>query len=138
MARFRSDQFRIQFSIEGVALDHTSWDTFDGGDIEPQSQNFNPGGMAPAVAMGGLRKRAPITITRNWDSTLRSAYLAIDRAGGVSSCKVVVTDLNKDRSGAGTITYTGVVGKVTPPKRESTSSAPAMLSVEIDCNEDLG
>ena len=138
MPRFRSDQFRIQLNVNSVPTDSVSWDTFEGGDIEPEMQNFNPGGMAPAVSMGGLRKRAPVVLTRQWDSTLRGMYLALDSAAGIRDATVTVSTLRNDKSREGNpIVYTGVLGKVTPPKRESTTSTPAMLTVEIDCNEDI-
>jgi hypothetical protein len=136
--RFRSDQSRIQLSVSGVTIDTVSWDTFEGGDIEPEMQNYNPGGMAPAVSMGGLRKRSPITLTRNWDSTLRGSYLALDGAAGIAPTTVTISTLLADGTREGNPrVYTGVLGKVTPPRFESTSSAAAMLSVEIDCNEDM-
>jgi hypothetical protein len=136
--RFRSDMASIQLSVSGVTVDNVAWDTFEGGDIEPEMQNFNPGGMAPAVSMGGLRKRSMITLTRNWDSTLRGAYLGLDGAAGIAPATVTISTLQADGTREGNPrVYTGVLGKVTPPKFESTSSAPAMLSVEIDCNEDM-
>lgn len=139
MARFRSDQARIQLSVQGVQIDSASWDTFDGGDIAPDSQVHYPGGMQDGVSLGGLRKREPITLTRNWDSKLIGSFIALDGAAGSTPCKVSVTTLDNTKSPVGKpLVWTGTLDKVASPKRDSTDPKPAMLTVTITPNVAMG
>jgi len=138
MPRYRGDQFKAQLTLTGPnapTLDNQSWDTFDGGDVDPTMEEFIPGGMGEQVAMGGMRKRQPITLTRAWDTSMISNYLALDAASGVAPFQLIVSTLAADKiTVTGTTTYTGVVGKVTPPKRAHDDSKAAMLSVALSCN----
>ncbi|MGH2874998.1 MAG: hypothetical protein ACRDNS_02155 [Trebonia sp.] len=138
--RFRSDQARIQFSVQGVSgLDSVSWQTFDGGEITPESQVSYPGGMEDGVSLGGLRKRGPITIARTWDSTLIAAFIALDNAAGRAPCRVSVTTLDAQKHPTGSpLVWTGTLDKVAPPKRDSTDSKDAMLSITISTNVAMG
>lgn len=135
MPRYRGDQFRAQLNVQGVNLDLQSWDTFDGGDIDPQMEEFLPGGMGDQVAMGGVRKRLPITMERAWDTTLIGAFLALDAASGVAPFTCAVSTLAADKTTViGKTTYTGILGKVKMPARKNDDSKAGMLTVTLSCN----
>jgi hypothetical protein len=135
MPRYRVDQFKAQLNVSGVSLDLQSWDTFDGGDVDPQMEEFIPGGMGDQVAMGGFQKRQPITLTRAWDTTLIGAYIQLDAASGVAPFTLALSTLATDKTTvAAKTTYTGVLGKVTQPARKNDDSKAGMLTVVLSCN----
>jgi hypothetical protein len=133
--RYRGDQFRAQLNVQGLTQSPQSWDSFDGGDVDPTMEEFLPGGMGEQVALGGIRKRQPITLTRAWDTELIGNFIGLDAAAGVAPFTLAVTTLGPDKTTVtGKTTYTGVVGKVTPPKRTNDDSKTAMLTVVLSCN----
>lgn len=128
---------RITLAVDGIALDSVSWDVMDGGDIAPTMEKYNPGGMAPEVALGGLRKRTDITLHRVWSDFLIASYIALDNASGIAGARVAYTPMRADRrTPAGSpVVYTGVLGQVMRPNYDSKSAAPAMLQVTVSVNE---
>lgn len=137
MALYRSDMGHISVSVAGVTIDNVSWDSMEGGDITVDSQNYNPGGMVPAVSLGGKRSRSTLTIERVYSDTLVGAYIALDNAAGIAAVTASFQTLAADHKTpvGNPITYTGTLGTVTRPKYDSTSSSPQMLQIVVDCNE---
>lgn len=137
MAIYRSDQHSITVSVTGAATDSVSWDYAEGGDLQPEMQTYNPGGMAPAIAVGGLRKRGDLTVRRAWSDTMIGLYKALDDAAGIAPVTVAITPIKADRktSASKPITYTGILGKVTRPNAEAASSSVVYLEVTVSCNE---
>lgn len=137
MPLYRSDQGHISVQVAGVSIDSASWDSFEGGDLTVESQNYNPGGMQPAVSMGGRRSRSAATVKRVWSDALIAAYVALDNAAGIAAVTCSYQALASDRkTPIGTpITYTGTLGNVTRPNYDSMSSTPAQLQLTIDLNE---
>lgn len=139
MPFYRSDQGRIHLAVDGVPFtDNKSWDKFEGGDLTPDSPGpYNPGGMAPSLAVGGIRKRSNITVQRAWTESLMGVFMNLDDAAGSASFTCSYTPLQVDRkTSAGlTITYTGILLTVTRPNYDSTSSAVVLLQCELECDE---
>ena len=136
---FRTDQAHIHVAVAGVTIDSVSWDKFEGGNLTVESQMYNPGGMVPAVAMGGKRSRSPATISRVWSDALYAAYVALDNAAGIAAvtCSYQLLAADRQTPVGTTITYTGILGNVTRPGYDSMTSTPAMLAITVDLNEIL-
>ena len=133
---YRKQQFFIQVSVPGVTIDSQSWDKASGGGIAPTMVKYAMGGMAPNVAIGGRRERADITVDRAWDDTLISAALALDKASGNTPCTVAITPLKARGKTAGKpLIRTGILGPVTWPEADSSSSDAAMLQISVSLNE---
>lgn len=138
MAIYASNQWRITLNVANVTLDTVSWDKASGGEITADNQTYNPGGMAPQVVAGGLRKRGPITVERVWSDSLIKKFVALDGAAGIQKATVSLTPLHADRSVVTTpITYTGVVESVTRPQSDSSSSTLETMTVVITLNESI-
>lgn len=137
MPSYRSDMGFISFQVAGVQLDSVSWDAFDGGDLVVSSENYNPGGMAPAIALGGKRSRSDITIKRIWSDALIASYIALDNAGGKAAFTASYQTLAADHvtKVGSPIVYSGIIGNVSRPAYDSTSSSPVFLTVVCSCNE---
>jgi hypothetical protein len=133
---FRTDQAVIHVTVSGVTIDDLSWDVLDGGDNTAQSVNYNPGGMAPSVAMGGIPKRSPVKVSRVWSDTLISAYKALDNGTGHLAVTVSYTNLDANGNGVvgSTITYTGILDAVARPGYDSGTASEAKLELTVDCN----
>lgn len=137
MPVYTSRQAKISLSIPGVSLDSKSWDKFSGGGHEAETGQYNPGGMAPAVAHAGVSKRNQITLERGDDDTLIGLRAALDAAVN-QPCSVGVTPLKSQSVAAGKqTTYTGIVRSVSPPDNDSTSSSVRMIQVVIEADEPI-
>lgn len=136
MALYRSDQARIGFQVPGVNLDIVSWDTFEGGENQANNLNYMPGGMQPAVDLGGVPQRSDITITREWSDTLAGIYKPLDNLTGKGTCTVSyqTLDANGNPVPGALFTYTGVIKSVSRPNYDSASSVNGKLQVVISCN----
>jgi hypothetical protein len=145
MANYRSDQFSIGLTIEGLPegrqTDNVAWDSLEGGDNTVEGQTYLPGGMKPLISMGGIPKRSPLTLKRIWSDTLIGIYKAMDWGAGQLACKVTVTTLNTKREavpGAAVFTYTGTLGTVTRPNYSSETPEKAWLQIQVDPDGEIG
>lgn len=119
-----------------MSIDTTSWDSVTGGDLTVEQQNFNPGGQQPAIALGGKRSRSDMTVKRIWSDDLIAAYIALDNVAGSAPVTISVQTLGAGKQPIGSpLVYTGVLGNVTPPPRDSTSSSPVYLEMTVGMNE---
>jgi hypothetical protein len=135
---YRSDMFNLQVQVSGVVLDTISWDSCDGGEISVESQNVNLGGMAPAIALGGKRSRSDMTVKRIWNDTLIGAYIALDAAAGSAPVTISVQTLSAAKQPVGApLVYTGILGPVTRPAFEATTSSPIYLQMVVSLNETI-
>jgi hypothetical protein len=136
---YRSDQSRIQVQVAGVQMDSVSWDVMDGGDITAESVNYLPGGMAPAVELGGIPKRGDLTVARIWSDAMIAVYKALDDVSGRAACTVtyVVLDANGNTVPNATFTYTGVLKSVNRPNYDSSTSSEAKIQLVIGCNRSI-
>ncbi len=134
----RSDQTIVHVSIPGVPLDNESWDVMDGGDNDVQALKVYPGGSKPGVSLGGIPKRAPVTVERLWSDTMIGLFKQIDSVAGSASMTVTYANRNADGSVGSIIdTYTGTVGTVSRPKYKSGTSEEVFLKVMLDCDDPL-
>lgn len=135
---YRTDNARIQVSVTGIVLDSVSWDMMDGGEIVAETTNYNPGGMEPAVELGGLSKRSDMTVERIWSDALIAVYKQLDNACGETAGSIGYTVLAKGVTVPGSaVTYTGVLKGVARPGYNSSSSAEAKLVLTFGLNRNL-
>src|SRR5581483_9533276 len=131
MPVYRSDQGSIVLNVQGASTDSTSWDYMEGGDMDPEVQQYNAGNMAPQIAVGGLRKRSAITLRRAWSDSTFPMYKSLDDASGDAPATVTYTPVKKTNGKVANvgkpITYTGILGKVTRPNFEAASSSIVYL-----------
>ena len=135
MPIYRSDMGSIIVSVNGNNVpDSQSWDYAEGGDLQPEMQTYNPGAMQDAVAAGGLRKRADMTVRRVWGNVMASAFKTLDDASGNGTMQITFVPKNPDGTSGSKITYTGMVGKVTRPNYDAATSTLVYLEVAMSCN----
>lgn len=131
----RSDMGRIQVQVAGVPLDTVSWDMADGGNIVAETSNYAPGGMEPAIELGGHAKRSDMTVERIWSDVLLGVFKALDNVCGEATASIGYTALNRGVAlPNSTITYTGVLKAVDRPGYNSASSAEAKLVLTFGLN----
>jgi len=135
---YRTDNGRVQVQVQGIVLDSISWDMMDGGDIVAETTNYNPGGMEPAIELGGQAKRSDMTVERIWSDALIAVFKQLDNACGETPITIGYTVLSKGvavpNSG---ITYTGVLKSVARPGYNSSSSAEAKLVLTAGLNRNI-
>jgi hypothetical protein len=138
---YTKNQWRIQVTLPNgeLVLDTTSWDKATGGDIVAANDKYNPGGMGPQIAVGGLRTRDDMTVERAWSDALIQVFVPLDNLAGSARIHVGLTPLKADRKTANgnTITYPGVLQKVTRPDVDSGDSKVDTLKIVISCDEQL-
>lgn len=134
---YTSANSQIVVSVSGVKIDNQTWDKFSGAGHTMDTSTYNAGNMAPAIAIGGVSKRASATIERAWDDTLISTYLNLDGAVG-SPVSIKINPLkNRSTFGPASRSFTGLLKEVNPPESDSTSSTIQMLSIVVELNETI-
>lgn len=137
MAIYTANQWKISVSVTGVTIDNKTWDSFEDGNHTMDTQNYNPGGMAGAVATAGVSKRDQGTVARAWDDTLIGAWVNLEGALG-NPVTLQLTPLKTSSTTAGSsVTYTGILRQVTRPNYDSTSSTINKLSMVVELNEQI-
>jgi hypothetical protein len=127
---------RIQVTVDNTPIQGSIFASVEGGQAEAATEFIRPGNMAPGVVVGGIVTPGDITATCYYNDTSATWVASLYAAAGVSNVSVTVTPLDGDRNPQpGSLTWTGVLKTTTVPKRDSTSSTPAMLSLVIAPNE---
>lgn len=99
------------------------WDTLGGGESDSEETKYRPGGMQPAVSLGGSRTIGNLTLARlltreDWDFM----HEAMNNTG-VWRVTVSRQPLDADGNPFGRpLTYRGVLKTVTPGDTDSNSS----------------
>lgn len=126
----REDQYRASVKIDDT--DYGTWDRVSGGEKDSEEAKFHPGGMAPAVSLGGIATVGNVTVGRLFDATAQGWIHTLMDKVGVG--KVTVTkqplDVNKNPYGK-PLVYTGMLKQVTPPDHDSESSDASILEIEV-------
>lgn len=129
---FRSDQFYLTLTVEGLALPTDSWDVFSGGEKKTAGLKIFTGGMTDQEELGGTPEREPIKLSRKWSDVLVKAYKALDNATGYTPCEVSVWALDNTKKRVGEPdTYNGMLGEVKRPDQKAGPSEVAELSVTV-------
>lgn len=134
---YRSDQTRIQVQCGTLNMDNVSWDSMTGGDIAADSINYLPGGMQPAVELGGIPKRSDIVVTRIWSDTLIALFNDLDSGAGNMPSKIKYSTLDGTKKAVTTITYGGVLKAVARPDYDAATASEGKLTLTFGCDSAL-
>lgn len=110
-----------------------------GGQAEADVLKVFPGGMRPQIAIGGSVQRENITVRILFDDYARSLFSWLDDRTGCGEFVVGYQPLDCQGNQRGTsITYRGVLQRVTRPDYDSASNDAAVLELEGAMNAQLG
>jgi len=127
----RLDQYSI--TVKLGTQDLGVWDKMSGGAVDSEETKYKPGGMAPAVALGGSVTVSNVTVERMFDN-VRDLPLVPDIKNAVGKGAVTISrqTLDVDGNPYGTpIVWTGTLKQLTWPDPDSESSAAALIQLEI-------
>ena len=135
---YREDTALIQVTVAGV-FSGAQFAVIDGGHSESATELIRPGNMEPAIVVGGVVTPADVTcevafgdITAGW---VKGLYAVVGKAE--VTAHVVPKDGDGNNNEAAAITWKGILKTVTVPKRDSSTSAKAMLTIVFAPNEGL-
>jgi|SRR5215469_2104147 hypothetical protein len=133
----RQDTHKIVVSIEnrktGKMQNYGVWDKWTGGEVDSDSTNYYPGGMADPVSLGGRRTTANVVVSRLY--RLERDHLHLQEwinAAGKSQAHISRQPLDINGNVFGKpIVYNAILKKVTPPPLDSEQSGAAIVELEF-------
>ena len=127
----RKDQHRVTVTVDGRSLG--VWDVLTGGETDTDELTYKPGGMAPAISLGGIVTVGQLIVSRIYQ--LERDHLQVHwLLGRVGKGNVVINKavLDEDRNAFGQPLVTrGKLKRVTPPEVDSNSTDAATIEIEI-------
>jgi hypothetical protein len=130
-----SAEAHIHAQVEGV--NHLpkikSWSSFEGGDMQASTTQIFPGGLEPAVAAPGPKKRTNVTVRRPYHSALhphlRHLEHQINKAMHAS-----FTPIDADGNAVGDpIVRHGILKEVTVPNFDAKGVDHVELALVMEC-----
>ena len=127
-----SNLYVTYLTVNGTAIPD-SWDKKTGGASGAQETKYRPGGSPTQVSLGGPVNVDNVTLERLFVRERDLPLLAfLTPLVGRATVTVTQQTLDQDYLPFGApITYTGRLGKVTPPDQDANSQAASMLSIEV-------
>jgi hypothetical protein len=127
----RKDQHRVTVVVDGRNIG--VWDVLTGGETDTDELTYKPGGMAPALSLGGVVTVGQVVISRLY--TLQRDHVLVhwllSRVGkGDAVVNKAVLDPDGNAFGQPLVTR-GKLKRVTPPEVDSTSTDAATIEIEI-------
>lgn len=127
----RKDMYDTRVTVDGRNLG--TFDVLTGGETDSDELKYKPGGMAPAVSLGGSVTVGQVVISRLY--RLQRDHLLVHwLLGRVGKGRTVINKqpLDVDKNAFGKpLVYRGVLKRVTPPEVDSTSTDAATIELEI-------
>jgi hypothetical protein len=112
-----------------------SWSTFEGGDPTAETSLLLPGNTMPAVAIPGPVKRTNVTVTRPYTADVHALWGALEAAvNGPMHASYTPTDADGNTLSYATVTRTGLLKTVQPPKFSASTGEVAMFGLVMECN----
>jgi hypothetical protein len=124
--------FRVTVTVDGE--NWGVWDNKTGGKYtSDQGTPYRPGGLGPAIALGGTASTENVVLTRL--VTLEDDWKRLHRLiAAVGRKKIVIKQAALDTDGnafnANPLTHVGIVASVEAPEHDSNSTDPAILTLE--------
>ena len=119
----RKDQWSVTVSIDGFG-NLGVFDKCDAGEVDSDTQTWNPGGMGPPISLGGSQTPSDVTISRLY--VLQRDHPIMGRlmnAAGLAQMKIVRQPLDTNKVPFGSpIVQNGVLKRVSCPEHDSNSS----------------
>ena len=131
MGAMRKDHWKVSVKVDDRDLG--VFDVQTGGETDSDELKYKPGGMAPAVSLGGSVTVGQVIVSRNYRGD-RDAQLVHWLLGRVGKGQVIVRKdhLDQDRNVfAAALVTQGVLKRVTPPEVDSTSTEAAVIEIEV-------
>jgi hypothetical protein len=134
----RQDQWANTVTIDGTPMG--VWDTLTGGDVEAEETKYKPGGMAPAMSLGGSVNVNNITLGRlldrsDWD------FMHNLMASRTGKAEVLVARQPLDADGnpfGRPLSYRGVLLHVEPGDTDSNSSDAQVWQITVSTEGSIG
>jgi hypothetical protein len=127
----RADTWRCTVTLNGENMG--VFDKKTGGKVTSSVTQYLPGGMAPQISLGGTKTTENVTLERLY--RLQRDHKKIQKwinAVGKGNLILHQQPLDTDGNAYGTpVVYKGTLMSVSPPDVDSTSTAAAMLSIEV-------
>lgn len=133
----RNDQYANTVTVDGEPLG--VFDTLSGGEADSEETLYNPGGMAPAVSLGGRKTVSAVTLGRLYrlerDHDIVRALLP---KRGKARVSVSRQPLDVDGNPFGSpFVYTGTLKTVTLPDTDSEDSGASIWSMTITTENEV-
>lgn len=127
----RLDQYNVTVSLDGTPLG--TFDKMTGGEIDSEETKYKPGGMVPQVSLGGSVTVNNVIVTRLYRLDRDKSFEPqLKAAVGKGLVKVTKQSLDVNGSPFGTpLVYSGTLKQLTFPEADSTSSAAALVAMEV-------
>lgn len=134
----RQDLWHITVSVTGIG----SLGIFDkktGGEIAAKETKYKPGGTPLTTSLGGPVEPSNITVERLYVKGDMALLKRVAPLVGRARVTVNVQELAEDYSPYGqSVTYRGVLNKLTFPDTDSNAQAASMVSLEISTDGSVG
>lgn len=130
----RQDTWVIRLHLDGVSFG--IWDKKTGGEVDSDDIKYYPGGMVPPIMLGGKVTTGNVTLQRLYDRVDDHGKInTLIQAAGRGKITVSQRPMDQDGNEVGrSITYTGLLKKVSPPDTDSESTTAALYEIECTIN----
>jgi hypothetical protein len=136
----RQDTWRVHLWVDDVRTPSTArvdlgvWDKKSGGTIDSEERIYHPGGMKPAISIGGRVTPEAVTLSKiydlNWDIfNIDLLFVGVGKAS-VKIAQQAMTIQGRDSGPV--IIYLGTLKSVAFPEHDSEGNDPAMI--ELVCS----
>jgi voltage-gated potassium channel Kch len=133
----RSDTYllnvQIQHPVSGNMINYGTFDKMTGGELSSGATQYNPGGMAPPVSLGGRKTTSNVVVSRLY--RLGRDHDVIQQIlDGVGKSRMVVTKQPLDIEGntyGKPIIFQGVLDRCKEPEVDSETSTAGLLELEM-------
>jgi C1A family cysteine protease len=135
MAYVQERMFDVQATVAGTPLG--TFDTFDGGTVDSDTDTYNAGGMADPEALPGVVKVENFTISRGYKPDRDAALIKSlkTKIGQQSSVGKQALNADKTKVQDGLETFDCILKSVSTPKHDSNSGqSVSMLVLEFTVN----
>jgi len=127
----RKDMYDTRVSVDGKNLG--TFDVLSGGETDTDELTYKPGGMAPAVSLGGQTTVGAVVVSRLYqlDRDHLVIHWLLSRVG-LGDVVINKQPLDVDGNAFGKpLVYRGKLKRVTPPEVDSTSTDAATIEMEV-------
>lgn len=135
----RQDQWADTVTIDGVPSG--IWDSTEGGAVEAGETKYKPGGMRPAVSLGGSTEVENLTLGRLLDQPRDWEFMRRLMQSRTGKAPVVVSRQPLDVDGnpwGRPLVYRGVLQRVVPPGNNANSNEPAVWEIVVSTEGTVG
>lgn len=131
---YMQNNWTVHLTLDGQ--DYGYWAAKEGGGIETEDSSYQD--WDGEVKLGGQRSRAEITLRKLYREQVHAVYKTLDARAGRGVAVVTSSPTDDDGVSWGDpIINTGVLGNVTPPTVDKSSSDGGEIEITIRPHADL-